>query len=157
MKKILGIVLMMSLWLAASYTSNAQIALTAMKSATGYARDTVTTTTTKYMIFPTRITGRNQVTVVGEAIEISGTTSGTIRLEASCDSVIWYPYYLGTSDVEQDSTSSNLRLTLTDITTRQTIRWMIPVFGDQWIRIAGVGGGSTNWSFAGKLQARKLP
>jgi hypothetical protein len=139
------------------------IAPTALKSATGYAKDTVTAASTKYMIFQNsttgygKITGRNEVTIVANGLEISGTTSGSLRLEASIDSVIWYPYYLGSLPHAVDSVGSNYRLTLADQTGNQPIRWVIPQFSDGYIRVAALGGGTTNWSVAAKLQARKLP
>jgi hypothetical protein len=162
MKKILMILSGLFAIIASTPTiSKAQIAPTAFKSATGYAKDTVTAASTKYMIYPGvsgansgKITGSNEVSIVATGLEISGTTSGSLRLEASLDSITWYPYYLGTAAV--DTAGSNYRLTLSDVTGNQTIRWVLSSFSDAYIRVAALGGGTTNWSVAAKLQARRI-
>jgi hypothetical protein len=118
MKKILMILSGLFAIIASTPTiSEAQIAVTSLKSATGYTKDTVTAASTKYMIYqnPTtglgKITGRNELTIVANGLEISGTTSGTIRLEASIDSVFWYPYFEGLGPAYVDSAGSNFRKT----------------------------------------------
>lgn len=156
MKKLFSIILML-----VCATGFAQVPLTTLKAASGLNKDTVVAATAKYLYLRDatgklmKIAGRNELTVMAGALEISGTTTGNVRLESSVDSTNWYPYYLGTQQV--DTAGSNYRLTLADVTTAQNMRWYVPVYADSYFRLAAIGGGTTNWSVFGKLQVRPLP
>lgn len=128
------------------------VSLTVMKSTGGYNQDTVTSTAAHYLISQ-KITGRKDVTVAFKGLEISGTTAGTITLEASIDSTVWYPYY---TTIAQDTTGGNYRLTLADIGTAQNFRWFLPNFGDAWVRVKCVGISTPNVQVSAKYHARKI-
>ena len=155
MKKLFLFACIVGSFTALPTITNAQISPTVLKSATGYSKDTVTAATAKYLTYVSSTTGKGLITgkqtiyVVATGQEISGTTSGSLRIEASADSVTWYPYYLGTAQV--DTAGSNYRLTLQDATGKQSIRWVLKDFGDSYLRVAALGGGTTNWSAEGKL------
>lgn len=158
MKKLLLFACIVGSFTAIPTITNAQIFPTVLKSATGYSKDTVTAATAKYLTYvnPTTnrglITGKQTLIIVATGLEISGTTSGSLRLEASVDSTTWYPYYLGTAQV--DTAGSNYRLTLADQTGKQTIRWKVTDFVDGYLRVAALGGGTTNWSAEAKISGK---
>lgn len=133
-------------------TAQAQINLTVMKSATGYNQDTVTSSVAHYLISQ-KIRNRQDVTVVFKGLEISGTTAGTITLEASIDSTTWYPYYQSINP--GDTTGGNYRLSLADVSTAQPFRWFLPAFADAWVRIKCVGISTPNVQVSAKYFAKR--
>lgn len=153
MKKILFLSLILGIMALSNV--NAQSAFTGaafspkvMKSATGWNADTVTSTTAHYLI-STKITGTYRfINVAFKGLEISGTTAGTISLEASGDSTVWYPFYNAT--IQSDVTFS-----LADVTTDQTHRWELNNHsGDLWIRVKAVGISTPNVQVSAKYWAK---
>lgn len=121
---------------------------TVMKSATGYNKDTVTSATNKYL-YSKKITGMYEtLTVTAVGTEISATTTGTFYLESSQDSTVWTPAYFRATD----ST-----FTLTDVTGAQAVHWIIHDFGEKYVRVRCLGGGSTNFEISAKYMTRRRP
>lgn len=111
--------------------------------------DTITNSTAHYFAIPKIETSyKKNVFVVATGIEISGTTDGLFTLEASGDSTYWYPFHQGTGMI--DSTGGKLQLDLGDVTTSQSIRWVLPDFADLYLRVKMVGVGTTN--FTGRVK-----
>lgn len=121
---------------------------TVMKSATGYSKDTVTAASNKYL-YSKKITGMFEtLTVSAAAEEISGTTTGTFYLETSQDSIVWTPAYFRATD----ST-----FTIADQTGVQSVHWIINNFGEKYVRVRCLGGGTTNFSISAKYMTRRRP
>lgn len=134
---------------ALSFSAEAQTVKTLKSTwgtveASGVAFDTIKTTTALYM-YTGSVKGMNVVNIVAKATELSGTTSGTLTLEASLDGTTWYPYY--------DSKDSVYSKTLADVTGAQVYRWQITNGTDNYYRVRGIGGGTVSVRFEGTYNA----
>lgn len=138
MKKILFI----SFALSFAFVANAQVRT--MKSATyGLSLDTVTTTTPHYMqLGPISMKSKN-IEIVAKVLEISGTTSGSVSIEASFDGSVWFSPF--------NSTDTTYALTLSDVATAQTYRWKLEGQRATYWRIKAAGGGSVSFTISGTL------
>jgi hypothetical protein len=149
MKRFISALLvgLMALSFTPSETKAQGVDLTNTLSATfSNVLDTVTSTTAHYMV-TRQIKGLyKEFFVVASATEISGTTTGTVSLEASQDNVKWYPYY--------NSMDSTYVLTLDDQTGAQNYRWKLSNFGDGYLRVKAVGGGTVNYTISAKYTAK---
>ena len=156
MKKllILAVVVVVGL-LFTSTALKAQVRPTTLYStAYGNATDTITNTTAHYFPTPRLIVKPSDIVCLSvRAVEISGTTDGIISLEASCDSVTWYPYFTGTD--MKDTTGGPLQLDLADVTTVQGIRWRLKDVGDLYLRAKIVGVGTVSISVTSKYWVKK--
>lgn len=155
MKKLLAFIIGIGVLSFAPTVSNAQVRPTTLYStAYGNATDTITNTTAHYFPTPKLTIGpRDIVCLSVRAIEISGTTDGLVTLEASSDSVTWYPYFSGT--VMKDTTGGPLQLDLADVTTVQGIRWRLTEVGDYYLRAKIVGVGTPSISVTSKYWVKK--
>lgn len=155
MKKILLLTIGLGALSLTPVVSKAQVRPTTLYStAYGNATDTITNSTAHY--FPTpklTISPRDIVCLSVRAVEISGTTDGIISLEASCDSVTWYPYFGGTD--MKDTTGGPLQFDLADVTTVQGIRWRLTEVGDYYLRAKIVGVGTVSISVTSKYWVKK--
>lgn len=119
-----------------------------MKSANNNTVDTVANTGTKYMTSQ-KIGGNIKSLAVAVTLtEISGTTGGTLTLEASLDGVTWYPLYQSYSDTTT--------FTPADVAT-QAFRWLISPsegFGDTFVRVKYTGTGTMSTKISAKYLAR---
>lgn len=145
MKKVMLAVSVLLLILSANVVNGQKIALTDMKRTWGasvpssYTIDTVVSTAPLYLYSKFLNGPREGLIITASAIEISGTTSGTLSLEVSQDGTTWSPYY--------NSKDSVYVLTLADNTSTQNYRWEIAKSNDDYFRVKGVGGGTVNYSF----------
>lgn len=130
------------------------LAATALRStAFGNTLDTLTNTAAHYFVTPKITSMYEPLCIAFRGIELSGTTDGIISLEASGDSVTWYPYYTGTG--LKDTTGGPLQLDLADVTTAQGIRWVIRDAPDLWYRVKAVGVGTPSVAISAKYWGRK--
>lgn len=140
MKKI---IFFLSLMFAFTIT-NAQTSLT---SVYGNTVDTVTNTGTKYM-YTGAIKGFQKVVSIQVSLtEISGTTGGTISLEASLDGTNYYSYF--------DSKAASYTFTPSDVTS-QNFRFQITDVGDVYFRVKYVGTGTMSDKITAKYLARNI-
>lgn len=116
-----------------------------LKSQYNLTVDTVTNTATKY-VYTARVAGFSLAGVVVNLTEISGTTAGTITLEASQDNVTWYSAYY--------STDTTYSFTATDVAT-QSFRFKVVNFIDNYLRVKYVGSGTMSTKIAGTWTARR--
>ena len=126
MKKFILLIVTGFLFIAAS---NAQ----ALTSQYGLTVDTVTNTGTKYLTSSKVIGKPTRSILVVSLTEISGTTGGTISLEASMDGSNWYSYY-GGKDTSYSFTPTDLA--------GQSFRFSIPNLEDYYLRVKYVGTGT---------------
>lgn len=131
------------LGIAALVMSTSLFAQTALTSAAYPANtiDTVTNTATKYLVTGKLVDKYKAVSVVATVTEISGTTGGTVSLEASWDGTNWYSVYA--------SADSTYTFTPADQTAAQSYRWKLTDFGDAYLRVKYTGTGT----MSAKIQA----
>lgn len=146
MKKIL----FLSLFATLCFASQAQVAL---KSQYGNAIDTVDNTGTKYLtlqnssLTATPITSFYKVASVAVGVtEITGTTAGTITVQASLDNTVWYDVYSSISN-----TGATYSFAPADVTTLQAYRFRINSWSDRYLRIKYVGAGTMSAAFTAKV------
>jgi hypothetical protein len=161
MKKLLFLLTLFA-GLFVSNTSEAQnVNLTNMKTtwgatgASGAIFDTIKTTTPVYLYSGPVKGFRDVVTVTAVATEISGTTSGSVTIEVSQDGTTWSNYYNSRDTTGSKFASYNL--TLGDVTTPQVYRWNLYNWGDAYVRIRGIGGGTVVVDLRGQYQAYTNP
>lgn len=140
MKKLITLLLFAAV---VSFSSTAQSNLTSVYSNTS---DTVTNSGTKYMYTGAVKGFQKTVAIQYTLTEISGTTAGTISLEASIDGLNYYSYY-GSQD-------SAYTFTAADVSS-QTFRFLVKDVGDLYFRVKYVGSGTMSSRVTGKFLARK--
>ena len=129
--------------LTVSFMVNAQVNLT---SVYGNTTDTVTNTATKYL-YSGVVNGYQKTAAIQVTLtEISGTTAGTISLEASVDGVNYYSYY-GSKD-------STYTFSPSDVSS-QSFRFILTDVGDLYFRVKYVGSGTMSDKISGKILVRK--
>ena len=114
-----------------------------MVSQYGNTVDTVTDGGTKYMKNSVAISGYQKlVTVSVHLDEISGTTAGTISIEASLDGTNWYPYY--------SSRDTSFTFSPSDAATND-FRFSLFDFRERYVRVKYVGSGTMSDKIYTKL------
>ena len=148
MKKITYLLMFATLFCltagAQNITSKTMKATWGEYAPSGNAFDTIKTTAAVYLYTGPIDNPKEAINIVFTATEVSGTTSGTVTLEASMDGTTWYPYY--------NSKDSIYSFTLTDVATAQIYRWQI-AGGDKYYRVKAVGGGSVSVRITGDYSA----
>lgn len=140
MKKLL----FLSLFAAISFVSQAQATL---KSQYNNSIDTVDNAGTKYLTLATTAAAYYKVASVAVGVtEISGTTAGTITVQASLDGTVWYDVYSTISN-----TGATYSFAPADITTLQTYRFKINSWSDRYLRVKYVGAGTMSAAFTAKV------
>ena len=130
--------------IAGSFTVNAQ---TSLKSQYGNTVDTVTNAATKYLTLSQSLAGYYKTLAVSVTVtEISGTTGGTVSLEASLDGTNWYSVYT--------SMDTSYTFTPADVSTAQSFRFTIPAWADKNVRVKYVGTGTMSAKVSASLIAR---
>ena len=119
-----------------------QTAVDSFHSVYGNTVDTVTNGATKYMYSPQIRGFQKVISVVVHLAEISGTTAGTITLEASLSggtsAADWYPV---TSYGVTDSTKGTWTFTPTDVAS-QNFRFKVTDWSDLYLRVKYTGTGT---------------
>lgn len=148
MKSVLSTLLILLI----AFSVKAQnIGLTSLKTtwgqyeASGATFDTLKTSAAVYLYTGPLWGVKDKTDITAISTEISGTTAGTITLEASQDGTTWGPYY--------DSKDSVYSKTLTDVTTAQVYRWDLTNSSDTYYRIKWVGSGTVSVTLTGTYRA----
>jgi hypothetical protein len=116
-------------------------------SPTGSATLATTNTTPGYL-YSQAIVGYKDVTNITVAsIEVTGTTAGTLTLEASMDGTNWYNVY--------NSTDTTYSFALSDVTTSQVYRWQLLGVANKYYRVKSTGSGSPSYTTTAKIESWK--
>jgi hypothetical protein len=115
----------------------------------GNTVDTVTNSGTKYLTIPKKIQGYQKlVTIAVNLAEISGTTGGTITVEASLDSSSWYSFYAG----RDSATAITAAHTFTPLDQATNVfRFSLFDVRELWLRIKYGGTGTMSDKVYAKL------
>jgi hypothetical protein len=126
-----------------SFTSTAQTNLTSIFNNTS---DTVTNSGTKFLYTGVIKGFQKTLAIQFTLTEISGTTAGTISLEASIDGTNYYSYY--------GSLDSAYTFTASDVSS-QSFRFLVKDVGDLYFRVKYVGSGTMSSRVTGRFLTRK--
>ena len=151
MKKIISMLFFAFLLVAGVQTQSKAQANTvvSMVSQYGNTTDTVVNTGTKYLYNSVAIGGfQKVVTVAVHLIEISGTTGGTITVEASLDGTNYYPFYVGRDS--STAITNSYTFTPADAATND-FRFSLFDFRERWVRVKYTGTGTMSDKISAKI------
>lgn len=138
-------ILIAILFVFAAGVANAQVITLKSSAYPANSLDTVTNTATKTLDFGTaaKVVGKHNALVVATVTEISGTTAGSVILEASSDGSNWYSVYSSKDSVYTFSPA--------DQTAAQSFAFQIDNALHSYYRLSYTGVGTMSAKIAGRV------